>query len=136
MIIFDLLCEPGQHAFEGWFASASEFDDQVQHQLVHCPVCHSSQVRKIPSASYIKAPAAPQRERQQTAHQLLTELIERVTRQSDDVGRQFAEEARKIHFQEVPARSIRGMATHEEVRELLDEGIPVLPLPGKPTDLH
>lgn len=136
MIIFDLLCEPGQHAFEGWFASAREFDDQVQQQLVRCPVCNSSQVCKIPSASYIKGPATQLEERQVTSQQLLAELVERVSQNSEDVDRQFAEEARKIHFQEVPARSIRGTATHEEVRELLDEGIPVLPLPGKPTDLH
>lgn len=136
MIIYDLLCEPGQHPFEGWFASARDFDEQVQQRLVRCPVCNSDQVRKIPAASYIKGQATSQGERQGTPQQLLTELIEQVTRQSEDVGQRFAEEARKIHIREVPARSIRGTATHEEVRELLDEGIPVLPLPGKPTDLH
>lgn len=113
-----------------------DYDKQLEQRQIRCPVCNSDNVRKVPAATHIQAAPAPRSERQQEAHRVLMELAEQVARHSEDVGRQFAEEARKIHYQETPARSIRGMASPDEVRELLDEGIPVLPLPGKPTDLH
>ncbi|PKO50165.1 MAG: DUF1178 domain-containing protein, partial [Betaproteobacteria bacterium HGW-Betaproteobacteria-21] len=53
MIVLDLVC-PQDHRFEGWFASASAFDDQLRRRLVSCPVCGASDVRRMPSAPYVQ----------------------------------------------------------------------------------
>jgi hypothetical protein len=137
MIVFDLLCADG-HAFEGWFASGAEFDRQKEARLVTCPVCDGSDVERRPSAKVrvAKAPhAAPAPV--PAAHgdaiagippELLAKLRE-VVRNTEDVGERFPEEARKIHYDEAPPRSIRGQASREEAQELADEGIEFSPLP-------
>ena len=137
MIVFDLLCAHG-HAFEGWFASGAEFDRQKEASLVTCPVCDGSDVERRPSAKVrvAKAPrAAPAPV--PAAHgdaiagippELLAKLRE-VVRNTEDVGERFPEEARKIHYDEAPPRSIRGQASREEAQELADEGIEFSPLP-------
>lgn len=129
MIIFDLSCEQ-EHHFEGWFASSEDFDQQQERGLVSCPRCNSSTIRRIPSAAHI---AAPRGERQQEAvpdpHAMVQQLVQTLIQSSEDVGTSFAEEARKIHYQESPARSIRGQATQNECSELQEEGIDVLRLP-------
>jgi hypothetical protein len=137
MIVFDLLCAQG-HAFEGWFASGAEFDRQKEAQLVTCPVCDGSDVERRPSAKVrvAKAPQvapAPVPAAQGDAiagipPELLAKLRE-VVRTAEDVGERFPEEARKIHYDEAPARSIRGQASREEAQELADEGIEFSPLP-------
>ena len=137
MIVFDLLCAQG-HAFEGWFASGTEFDRQKEAQLVTCPVCDGSDVERRPSAKVrvakaAKAAPAPVPAAQGDAiagipPELLAKLRE-VVRNAEDVGERFPEEARKIHYDEAPARSIRGQASREEAQELADEGIEFSPLP-------
>ena len=137
MIVFDLLCAQG-HAFEGWFASGAEFDRQKEAQLVTCPVCDGSDVERRPSAKVrvAKAPqAAPAPVPAARADaiagippELLAKLRE-VVRNTEDVGERFPEEARKIHYDEAPPRSIRGQASREEAQELADEGIEFSPLP-------
>lgn len=139
MIVFELICNDA-HRFEGWFASAEEYERQEAASLLLCPVCASSGVRKLPSAKIRKPAAAPASEPPKAAPTpagpgegakaiALAAFLEHVLANTDDVGRRFPEEARKIHYEEVPRRAIRGIATRDETRDLADEGIPVLPLP-------
>jgi len=137
MIIFDLLCAHG-HAFEGWFASGAEFDRQKEASLVTCPVCDGSDVERRPSARVrvtkaadaapTPVPAARGDAIAGISPELLAKLRE-VVRNTEDVGERFPEEARKIHYDEAPPRSIRGQASREEAEALADEGIEFSPLP-------
>ena len=137
MIVFDLLCANG-HAFEGWFASGSEFDRQKAANLVSCPVCDGSDVERRPSAkvrvskaqtAVAAPPAAVQDAIAGISPELLAKLREAV-RNTEDVGERFPEEARKIHYDEAPARSIRGKASQEEAEALTEEGIDFSQLPS------
>lgn len=137
MIVFELIC-PKSHRFEGWFASSEDFDGQKDRGLLSCPSCGRSEIEKLPTAKIrtsgsevlpavredqVSAPARTQ----PRAH--LQELIDYVLMNSDNVGREFATEARRIHQHEVPYRNIRGTASRQETEELLEEGIPVMALP-------
>ncbi|MDK9705031.1 MAG: DUF1178 family protein [Sulfuritalea sp.] len=140
MIVLNLLCDHG-HRFEGWFASGDAFREQSERHLVHCPQCQTSGVSQLPSAPHVKRgatdvalpekPAAPAAAPAMAAlHQALASMA----RQAENVGERFPEEARRIHYDEVPARTIRGIATADETRDLLEEGILVLPAPIPPDD--
>lgn len=149
MIVFDLLCADG-HRFEGWFASAADFASQNKRRLVACPTCSSVAVERIPSATRTNLgaqPPTPQPEPGQPqktqdmegkdpfaiAQILYSRMLDELLSKSEDVGKQFPEEARRIHYKEAPARAIRGQATQEEHDELVDEGIPVARLPLPPS---
>jgi hypothetical protein len=132
MKVFNLACEH-DHPFEGWFASAEDYDDQLGRGLLECPVCASRQVRKMLSAPRLNlssadsAPAvAPTPE---AAQAMMLRLARHLIKNTEDVGERFAEEARRIHYKEAPERGIRGQASAEEARELAQEGIDVLALP-------
>jgi hypothetical protein len=144
MIVFDLTCTEN-HRFEGWFASPEEYLRQEARGLLACPVCGISSVRKLPSAkvrstAVVESPAgtAPQVARGTSGASpqqvTLASFIAQILANTEDVGRAFSEEARKIHYEEVPRRPIRGIATREEARELLDEGVPVVALPIPPRE--
>jgi len=141
MIVFDLLCTRG-HAFEGWFASGAEFDRQKAARLLSCPVCDGFDVERRPSAKVrtakvrtAKAPAAapaPVSAGQDAIAGIPPELLAKlreVVRNTEDVGERFPEEARKIHYDEAPPRSIRGKASREEAESLAEEGIDFSQLP-------
>ena len=141
MIVFDLLCAAG-HRFEGWFGSSSDFDSQKERRLLCCPTCASASVERVPSASRVNL-GAPQPQPQRTpdmqgkdafaiAQMLYSRMLDEMLAKSEDVGKEFPAEARKIFYQETPARAIRGQATAEQHEELVDEGIPVLRLPVPP----
>ena len=136
MIVYDLQCSSG-HSFEGWFASGAEFDRQQVARLVSCPVCDGHEVERLPSAKVrvgkapVAAPvlpAAPQDAIAGISPELLAKLREAV-RNTEDVGERFPEEARKIHYDEAPARAIRGQASREEAEALTEEGIDFSQLP-------
>jgi hypothetical protein len=139
MIVFDLACAHG-HPFEGWFDSADAYADQRARELVRCPVCDDAAIDKRLSArvSTGKAMAPSPTKPPQTAAaadavaglppQILAKLRE-IVRNTENVGDRFAEEARKIHYDEVPPRAIRGQATPDEAKELRDEGIDFASLP-------
>ena len=144
MIIFELACGQG-HRFEGWFASAADFDRQAGARMVSCPVCDAVDVARIPSAK-VRVGTASRRQADATARAadpaeapgteaiagLPPEVIARlreIVRNTENVGRRFPEEARKIHYDEAPARAIRGQASKEESAELEEEGIDVSTLP-------
>jgi hypothetical protein len=143
VIVLNLLCDQG-HRFEGWFASGDAFREQSLRHLVHCPQCQTSGVSQLPSAPHVKRGATepsvqekPASSRLAPAMVQLHEALVSIARKAENVGDRFPEEARRIHYDEVPARSIRGVATLDETRELLEEGIAVLPTPVPPEDeLH
>lgn len=143
MKIFNLQCKQG-HTFEGWFASAEACDDQQGRGLLECPLC-ASRAQRIPTASYVisglssqpKPPAdvtSPEAAAGPSMQALVRDKIIAMARslieQSDYVGRDFPEEARRIHYQEAPERSIVGEATVQEAKELIEEGIDLVPLPS------
>jgi len=137
VIIFELIC-PRQHRFEGWFSSSEDFDGQRDGGLLSCPSCGRHDIEKLPTAKI--RTSGPQlfpavREDMGTSTPVaqppakLQELIEYVLMNTENVGREFAAEVRRIHHREVPHRNIRGTASRQETEELLDEGIPVMALP-------
>ena len=145
MIIYDLSCD-NDHKFEGWFRSADDFEQQLQKNLIACPQCDSHVVRRIPSAvaiaSHSTTPeATPSNGASEVgstalmpvgsqAIALYRQLVQAIVANSEDVGQSFAEEARKIHYNEAPERPIRGHATADECDALRDEGIQILSLPA------
>lgn len=138
MIVFNLSCDH-DHRFEGWFESTAKFEAQQESKLLSCPVCSSATVNKQLHAPYVNTsaarPASAKAAAQQPAtqqavmHKALSRLVEHVIANTDDVGDAFPEEARKIHYSESPERAIRGNATADEVTELREEGIDVVPVP-------
>jgi len=133
MIVLDLICLSG-HRFEGWFASADAFDRQSASGLISCPHCDSTDIGRLPSGPHV-ARRMPAQEPARTAKaEQVIRLLKRLIDGSEDVGRGFANEARRIHLGDAPARAIRGVTTLDEATDLLDEGIPVLPLPLPPKD--
>jgi hypothetical protein len=143
VIVLNLLCDHG-HRFEGWFASGDAFRIQSERQLVHCPQCQTSAVSQLPSAPHVKRggaevamPEKPAAQVVAPAMAALHQALVSMARQAENVGERFPEEARRIHYDEIPPRNIRGVATVDETRDLLEEGIMVLPAPVPPEDeLH
>jgi len=157
MIVFDLHCEHG-HRFEGWFGSSSDYDDQCARGLVECPECGTKQVGKAPMAPAVPAkgntrsdvpprasrpmaaPAEPQGEggavanrdmpaEVQKAMEKLVEAQSEALKNSTDVGSDFAKQSREMHYGERDEAPIHGQASLKEAKELVDEGVPVTPLP-------
>jgi hypothetical protein len=138
MIVFELICAR-KHRFEGWFGSGEDFAKQQRSALLSCPMCGTGSVEKLPTAKIRtgeqQAPAAPRKQLPaKPAPATLNEFIDYVLLNTEDVGRKFPEEARRMHREEAPRRDIRGVATREEAAELIEEGVPVLPLPIPPAD--
>jgi len=145
MKVFNLQCQ-AQHQFEGWFASEDDYASQLERGLLTCPLCGDTTVHKLPSAprlnlgaaapapaSSAPAPAPDQAllppAQLQALQAAYLQLARQVVAQTEDVGERFADEARKIHYGESEERGIRGQASPEQTRELIEEGIAVLPLP-------
>lgn len=139
MIVFNLRCDQN-HQFEGWFESSAKFDAQQESNLLSCPVCGTDQVTKELHAPYVNTgaekspptrPAVPESVASQQAvfHKAISQFVEQVIANTEDVGDAFPEEARKIHYSEVPERAIRGNASPDEIVELQEEGIDVVAVP-------
>ena len=144
MKVFNLQCS-AQHQFEGWFASEDDYASQGERGLLECPLCGDKSVHKLPSAPRLNLgavaepaplPPAPAQEQAllppaqlQALQAAYLQFARQVVAQTEDVGARFADEARKIHYGEREERGIRGQATPEQTRELLEEGIAVMPLP-------
>lgn len=132
MIIFDLKCAPQGHVFEAWFASSAAYEEQRAGGLVACPLCGSPEVAKAPMAPAVgpsSAPLSPSSGEARAALAAAAALQKRLLEGSEAVGARFADEARAIHLGEAEARSIHGEATRAEAESLLDEGVPIAPLP-------
>ncbi|AMR77381.1 MULTISPECIES: DUF1178 family protein [Cupriavidus] len=137
MKVLDLRCAH-DHRFEGWFASEEEAQSQISRDLVQCPVCGDHAVTRLPSAPRLnlsgataregKARPAPPAAAPVTLQALYMKAVKQVLAQTEDVGDRFAEEARRMHYDEAPERGIRGSASPEEVQALAEEGIETFPL--------
>ena len=140
MIVFDLICIE-QHRFEGWFASRDDFASQQGRGLLECPVCGEAHVEKLPAAKIRKQSDPAQLPARATGGEAtksqqvdVLRIIDYVLTHSEDVGKNFPDQARKIFYEESPQRSIRGLASPSEAQELRDEGIQVFSLPIPPQD--
>ncbi len=147
MKVLNLRCSNG-HGFEGWFASEEAFADQSQRGLIECPACADHAVTRLPSAPRLNlsgaralqssAPTAPATTPSATVpvaapgpdmQALWLHAVRHVLAHTEDVGRAFPEQARRMHYGEIEQRGIRGQATPQEREALAEEGIEVMPLP-------
>ncbi|HMB10774.1 DUF1178 family protein [Saliniramus sp.] len=163
MIRYALVCDQA-HDFESWFPSGDAFEEQRARGLVECPVCGSGTVEKrlmapaisrgdraaqplpAPSAETRQQPPAPAEaaaptegmallgEREQALRAMIREIHAHVAQNAENVGEGFVTEARRMHYGEAQERPIYGEASPDEARELIEEGVPVQPLPGLPDD--
>lgn len=143
MKVINLRCAHG-HGFEGWFGSDDDFLDQNGRGLIECPLCTDKVIQRMPSAprlnlSGAREPAAPESTADASAAAKVDDLQQRwlaamrhLVANTEDVGEQFADEARRIHYGDAPERGIRGQASAEDREALRDEGIEVhaLPMPA------
>ena len=148
MKVLNLRCH-AQHPFEGWFGSEADYQDQLARGLVACPMCGDTRIEKLLSAPRINlgatppapapvatpaarapAPVAMDPSMDAAAHARFLRALREVVARSEDVGDRFADEARRMHHGDTEARQIRGRASMAETMELLEEGVPVLPLPA------
>ena len=142
MIKFTLACD-ANHAFEAWFGSSDDFEAQKTRDLVCCPVCGSSRVEKslmAPSVSTSKTRekinVATVDKTRQALFAEMKQMRERITANAENVGQNFPEEARKIHYGESEQRGIYGEASPDDVKELVEEGVQIAPLPIVPEDAN
>jgi len=153
MIRYTLRCEK-DHAFESWFQSSSAYDSQVKRKLVTCPACGSAKVDKAIMAPQIvskkgrdktaPAPVAAETQAPESTSLMMAqerelrakikELRDHITKNADNVGERFPNEARAMHYGDKEHRPIYGEASPEEARALVDEGVEVSPLPTLPDD--
>ena len=132
MIQFSLICD-NDHRFDSWFRSADAFDTLLAQGMVTCSVCGSDKVHKAVMAPRVttgrdralSTPASPE-------EKAISEFRRKIEENSEYVGSEFAKEARKIHEGEAEARQIHGEAKLEEARQMLEDGVPVMPLPFLP----
>ena len=160
MIRYQLGCT-ADHTFESWFRDSGAFDEQVGGGLLSCPVCGTSEVSKsimapavvgtgkvsikgVPAEMPVSAPppmpgATPGPlldPRQQLVRAAMRAVREKIMSQGTDVGTRFPQEARDMHEGSTPMRPIRGEATLDEARGLLEDGIMVMPIPPAPEELN
>jgi len=149
MKVLNLRCANG-HGFEGWFASDDEFMAQNGSGLLQCPLCADSVITRLPSAprlnlSGAQAPARSDGSTPQASasaarpssavpqaadlQAMWLQAVRHVLAHTEDVGKRFAEEARRIHYGEAPQRGIRGQVDPQQRDALLEEGIEVIALP-------
>jgi hypothetical protein len=132
MIHYSLKCDE-DHLFESWFDSVDAFEKLEKANLLSCAVCGSSDVKRAVMAPQVAssrakktgaltAPASPE-------EQAIAEVRKKVEAESEDVGENFANEARAMHDGETPTRSIYGEAKIADAKALIDDGVPVVPLP-------
>jgi hypothetical protein len=157
MIKYSLVCEKG-HDFESWFADSAAYDKQAKRKLIACPHCGSGKVAKaimaprlsastrkraaltaaaeapLPAPAMQPAPVAMISPQEQEIRTKLKELREHLTKNADNVGPKFPEEARKMHYGEIKHRSIYGVASPDEAKDLAEEGIEFHPLPVLPDE--
>jgi hypothetical protein len=153
MIRYSLICD-NAHEFDSWFANSGAFDEQSGRGLVVCPFCDSEHVMKAimspriartdrrlpPTPADAPKPAEEKRavalvdEKHAALRNMVRELHAKIMETTVDVGSRFPDEARRIHDSETPEQPIRGQATAEEARALLDDGIGILPIPTPPDE--
>ena len=145
MIRYDLVCDKG-HEFDGWFRDSATYDKQAKRGLVSCSHCGSVKIEKqimapgIPAKSNKKPDvttrmvAGPIDPQAAAMMQMMRDYRKHVEATAENVGNNFAEEARKIHYKETQERGIYGNATPNDAAALIEEGIEVHPIPVLPED--
>jgi hypothetical protein len=155
MIRYDLICDKG-HEFDGWFSDSAAYDAQAKRGLVTCVHCGSAKIEKQLMAPGIPVKGNRRKEgptrpvaaaaaaqpvlasafdpRQEKLIQMMREMRKTVEENAEYVGNRFAEEARKIHYDESDKRGIYGETTAQDAKELIEEGIEIHPLPVLPED--
>lgn len=138
MIQYTLTCD-AHHKFDAWFRNADAYEDQAARGILSCPMCNSTNIEKAlmapaVSTSRDKVSLSSGHADQAKYREALRALRQKMTDSADYVGDKFAEEARKIHYEEAEARGIYGEATRDEVSSLIDEGIDFMPLPPVPDE--
>ena len=140
MIVFDLQCATG-HVFEAWFGSSGDFETQQTRGLIACPLCGASEIAKAVMAPAVGAkgnsrlPTVPMRGGSPPPAEIkamlakLAEAQATVLANSEYVGNAFAATARAIHEGDAPGRAVHGQASMAEARSLIEDGVPVAPLP-------
>ena len=143
MIVFDLECQALGHRFEGWFASSEDFATQQARRLLTCPHCGSPEIAKavmapsigrkgnqLPAVQAKRKPVAggalPPKAREMMAK--LATMQAEALKQSTWVGEKFADTSRAMHYGERETETIHGQATAKEAKDLIEEGIAVMPL--------
>jgi hypothetical protein len=159
MIRYSLICDSA-HEFDSWFADSAAFDEQSRRGFVACPFCDSAHVTKAimsprivrtdravpalrpPEGAVAEAPKPAEEkrpvvlldEKHAALRNMMRELHAKIMETTVDVGSRFPEEARRIHDSDAPEQPIRGQATADEAKALLDEGIGILPIPSLPDE--
>ena len=136
MILFDLKCEKG-HKFEAWFPSSSNYENQLKKKMIECPFCNSKKIKKSLMAPNLNVKSRSKKNSLDKKSDLSQTHLEKeikkfkkfVEKNTENVGKNFAEEARKIYYGEKKARPIRGESTEKESQDLAEEGIPFSKLP-------
>jgi hypothetical protein len=138
MIVYQLGCAQG-HFFEGWFASAQACEKQTAEGLLACPTCASPDIHKLPSAPHVHTSGSgadeparqPMVANEAARHEALVALRKYILENTQNVGRKFAEVARRIHYKEEDSRAIRGQVTSEVAAELREEGVSTYTIPAE-----
>ncbi|WBF65705.1 MAG: DUF1178 family protein [Candidatus Kinetoplastibacterium crithidii] len=137
--VFNLHCN-NDHMFEGWFRSHNEYEEQISKNLITCPICSSSTISKLLSTPYIGKKGSIALEKTQSNNDIRDKSLEQqaktienlrqIINKAENVGNNFAEEARMIHSGESQKTSIKGNISLEEKKELEEEGINIIPIPS------
>ncbi len=127
MIRYTLRCNKDCDEFEAWFGSSADYDAQVAKKQVECPECGSTRIEKAPMAPAIGMTKADKRAAWRRS--MVRQARRHIAENFDYVGKDFADEARRIHEGEVGDRPIWGEASGAEAKELIEDGVPVAPLP-------
>jgi hypothetical protein len=133
MIRYQLICKK-DHSFEGWFRDSAAYDLQAKKGLLSCPTCDSKVVAKAPMAPAVskRSELAEVAAKAKSMREWVTKVRKHVEENAEYVGDRFPDEARAIHHGDAEERQIYGEATLEDARELVEEGIPVAPIPSLP----
>lgn len=134
MIHYTLKCEAG-HGFDSWFQSAAAFDTLRKAGHLRCETCGSTVVEKAvmaPRVNTAEAPERPLRAPRSEAERSLARLRREIEEKADYVGPRFASEARAMFLGGQPHRPIYGEASGAEAKALIEDGVPVAPLPFVP----
>ena len=138
MIKFSLVCDQA-HEFESWFANSAAFEAQAAGGLVSCPLCNSTRISKAVMAPFVAAKTRLDKSAGGEAalsdadavklRSAVQALRAHVVQNAEDVGTNFPQEARKQHFGETETKPIYGKASAEDVADLLEDGVEIMPLP-------
>ena len=129
MMIFNLCCKDCEYSFEGWFDNSNDFCLQKKKNLINCPSCDSSNVRKALMAPNVTKKSNSKKNSNKSIATNIAKLKKIVENNFDYVGDKFTEEAKKIKYGETKERSIYGEASMEQTKELIEEDIDIVPLP-------